>query len=403
MNIAIIGTYPPRQCGIATFTQDLFKSLQQLSVPTPAIIAVSDGSEDFFPTEVSFVIEKNKIASYRQAVQYINDTFDALIIQHEYGIFGGDSGNYILDLAQLVSIPIVTNFHTVLQHPSIAENRVLQQLASCSQKVTVMTETAVQMLKNIYHIAEDKINLIPHGVPNFRYKQEDAKNELGLSEKKVMLSFGFLGPSKGFETAIEAVASVPYDDFVYIVLGSTHPNILREAGESYRESLQRKAEALGIAHKVHFINSFASEELLVQYLSACDIYVTPYPNENQISSGTLSFAIGAGAAVISTPYWYAKDLLKDGRGLLFDFKDSQGLAQIVNTLLENPDLLNRYRHNAAQYGKSMSWSNIGNLQLALVKSITGQKKSYFPVTLSMDDIQENINNLLQTSTHKLSS
>lgn len=402
MNIAIIGTYPPRQCGIATFTQDLFKSLLQTHDISPSIIAIADGSEDFFPEEVSLIIEKNKIGSYQEAVKYINNTFDAVIIQHEYGIFGGESGSFILDLAQLLAVPIITNFHTVLQRPSMGEHRVLCKLADCSRKVTVMTETAVHMLTQLYDITPQKIHLIPHGVPLFDYAQKDAKRELGLSNKRVMLSFGFLGPSKGFETAIEAVASVPHEDFVYIILGSTHPNILREAGETYREYLQEKAETLGIAHKIRFINEFASEKLLTQYLSACDIYVTPYPNESQISSGTLSFAIGAGAAVVSTPYWYAKDLLKDERGLLFDFKDSQALVRIINSLLEDPRLLAKYRRNAARYGASMSWNNIGRLQSGLLHSILADT-ARLPLTLPIHTTLENISNLLQTSTHKLSS
>lgn len=402
MNVAIIGTYTPRRCGIATFTQDLFKSLNLTPTLAPAIIAISDGSEDLFPSEVYTKIEKDNRASYLRAARQINEAFDAVIIQHEYGIFGGEAGDYIVDMARTLSIPIVTNFHTVLQQPSDAEHRVLQQLAAYSKSVTVMTDTAVEMLQHTYQVPTRKIELIPHGVPHFPYRQSAAKHELGLSSKKVMLSFGFLGPSKGFETAIEAVASVPNDDFIYIILGSTHPNILREAGESYREYLQAKAQALGIADKVCFINKFASESLLTQYLSACDIYVTPYPNENQISSGTLSFAIGAGAAVISTPYWYAKDLLKDDRGLLFDFKDSVALSLIIRALLDEPHLLAKYRQNAARYGASMSWTNIGKLQSKLLRRIIAEEVTA-PVTLPLNDTQHHINNLLQTSTRKLSS
>lgn len=403
MNIAIIGTYPPRQCGIATFTQDLFKSLSQDPTLALAIIAISDGSEDFFPIEVSIVIEKDKISSYLQAAKQINETFDMVIIQHEYGIFGGESGDYILDFVHALSIPLVTNFHTVLRQPRERELRILQQLARYSEKVTVMTDTAVDMLSQIYHIPSEKIQLIPHGVPCFAYQQNEAKQELGLVGKRVMLSFGFLGPSKGFETAIEAVAAVPHEDFVYIILGSTHPNVLREAGESYREYLEAKARELGIADKVLFINQFASEKLLTQYLSACDIYVTPYPNENQISSGTLSFAIGAGAAVVSTPYWYARDLLKEERGLLFDFKDSAALAHIINSLLDYPKLLAKYRRNAARYGASLSWSQIGRLQSTLLKRILAQQKSRRAVSMPLSTGLATINSLLKTSSHKLSS
>ncbi len=369
MKIAIIGTYPPRQCGIATFTCDLYKSLIHSSDEKPTIVALSDGSESYFPTEVSIIIEKDKIESYRRAAKLINNSFDVCIIQHEYGIFGGEAGNFILDFAQALSIPIVSNLHTVLSEPNPTEMEVLQQLVKCSNKVTVMTKRAIGMLESIYHINRTKIALIPHGVPQFSHEHEQAKKNLGLENKKIMLSFGFLGPNKGLETAIEAVAAVNCPNFIYVILGSTHPNVLRNEGESYRQSLQERAKGLGIADKVQFINCFASEELLIQYLSACDIYVTPYPHENQISSGTLSFAIGAGAAVISTPYWYAKDLLGEDRGLLFDFKNQKALSLLINQLLEDPQLLAKYRKNAANYGRHMSWTNVGKMQLQLLAEL----------------------------------
>ncbi|UIR57451.1 glycosyltransferase family 4 protein [Sphingobacterium sp. SRCM116780] len=369
MKIAIIGTYPPRKCGIATFTQDLYKSLIILSDEKHGIFSISDGCEETVPTEVSFIIDKDDVNSYHHAAQLINQNYNACLIQHEYGIFGGETGCYIIDLLQKLTVPVATNLHTILQNPSINENKILCQLAQYSDKITVMTPYAIQMLKEIYQIEEEKITFIPHGVPEFTYNQKIAKERLGLQDKKIMLSFGFVGRNKGFETALEAIANVEEEDFVYIILGTTHPNILKEEGEFYRLSLIDKAKKLAIDHKIQFINSFASEELLIKYLNACDIYVTPYPNENQISSGTLSFAIGAGAAVISTPYWYAKDLLAEERGLLFPFKDAKALSLIINQLLKDPDLLKRYRSNAANYGAQISWLNIGKLQLNLIESL----------------------------------
>lgn len=368
MKIAIIGTYPPRQCGIATFTHDLYKSITQIS-PTTAVVAISDGSESSFPEEVCFVIDRDSIESYGDAALFLNATFDVVLIQHEYGIFGGKAGHYILELVQGLSIPIVTNFHTVLQDPGIAEKRIIQFLSSYSSKVTVMTRFAIDLLEKIHGVRREKIVMIHHGVPDFPYNQEEAKLLLGLVDKKVMLTFGFLGPGKGLETAIEAVAAINDPDFTYIILGSTHPYVLRDHGEAYRKSLQKKAQTLRVADRIKFIDCFATEEMLVQYLSACDIYVTPYLNENQICSGTLAFAVGAGAAVISTPYWYAKDLLSDETGLLFDFKDSKGLSHLINILLKRPKLLSKYRNNAGNIGEEMRWSNVGKRYMMLLREL----------------------------------
>lgn len=403
MKIAIIGTYIPRRCGIATFTHDLFQSLQHIHKCTPAIVAVSDGSEMSFPDEVKLIIERDNIASYRDAASYINADFDVCVLQHEYGIFGGKSGDYILELTRQLNIPVIANLHTVLKSPSVDEKNVLQRLALKCEKVTVMTPFAIQILTDTFGIKSDRIAHIPHGVPVFDFDQKSAKKKVGLSGKKVMLSFGFLGPSKGYETAIEAVAKVKDDDFVYVILGTTHPNIVREHGEIYREHLEQKVAELDIVDKVKFVNYFATEKLLVEYLSACDIYVTPYPSENQISSGTLSFALGAGAAVLSTPYWYAKDLLADNRGLLFDFKDPVGLSALINQLLDDPEMLQRYRCNAASHGKKLTWANVGKMHWTLFNEIISNQEVKNPLGSVVSDLQENFNHfLLKPAKNKLS-
>jgi len=402
MRIAIIGTYPPRQCGIATFTQDLYKSLTQSSDDDHGIFSISDGSEHFFPQEVAFVIDKENLHSYLLAAQLINQNYDACIVQHEYGIFGGETGKYIIDLLEQLKVPVVTNLHTVLQTPHVNEHFVLRKLSQYSDRLTVMTQRAIDMLDTVYQIKKEHIALIPHGVPDFAYDQEIAKKKLGLQDKKVMLSFGFLGRSKGIETALEAVAQVPEENFVYIILGSTHPNILKDEGESYRISLMDKVKSLGIEKKVQFVNLFATEKLLIQYLSACDIYVTPYPNENQISSGTLSFAIGAGAAVISTPYWYAKDLLAEDRGLLFPFHDFNALARTINDLLDNPEKLKRYRCNAAKYGRQMSWVNVGKCQLQLLENLQ-RDKTISTLSIPTSGVKQHITPIFPSGNNRLSS
>lgn len=400
MKIAIIGTYPPRQCGIATFTHDLYQSLQYSSNQDHRIFAVSDGSEYVFPEEVTYVIDKENLNSYFQAAEIINETFDACIIQHEYGIFGGETGKYIIDLIKNLKIPLVTNLHTVLEQPNPFEYRIIRQLGQYSSKLTVMTQRAIDMLEKIYQINPESIALIPHGVPQFECDQEIAKKKLGFQNKKVMLSFGFLGRSKGFETAIKSVANIEDDDFVYIILGSTHPNVLRTEGDTYREDLMEMVMNLNIGHKVQFVNQFASEKLLKEYLSACDIYVTPYPNEHQISSGTLSFAVGAGTACISTPYWYAKDLLAEDRGILFPFNDANALSTIVNDLLANPAKMLYYRNNAAAYGKQMSWANVGKCQLALLKELSDQNTT----TISLNNaVQHHVVTPIFQTNNRLSS
>lgn len=397
MRIAIIGTYTPRQCGIATFTHDLFKALPTDAHQYHGIIAVSDGTEASFPPETCFTIRRNEREDYREAADYINAHFDVCVVQHEYGIFGGDAGNYILDLCAKLQVPLVSNLHTVLEKPNPTELKTLQSLCQLCQAVTVMTDKAVELLQHVFGISPEKVHCVPHGVPTFDYQQQEAKARLQLTGKNVMLSFGFLGRNKGIETAIEAVETVNDSNFIYLVLGSTHPNVLREEGDVYRESLLTKIKEKGLEDRIKLINTFASEELLVEYLTACDIYVTPYPNENQISSGTLTFAVGAGAAVISTPYWYAKDLLANDRGLLFDFNDHQALAAHINNLLDDPLELAKYRRHAAAYGRLISWQNVGKTYYDLLKQTCIK-------TINFDHISnQKVTDLFPTSTSRLSS
>lgn len=383
MRVAIIGTYPPRQCGIATFTHDLFRAMVGASHSEHAIIAVSDGSEMPFPEEVAFVIQWQDRPAYAKAAQYINAHFDACIIQHEYGIFGGDDGVYIVDLLTALNVPVATNLHTILNRPSTQQHHVTQQLLRYSDRVTVMTDRAIRMLHEVYRIDKAKVRKIPHGTPTFTYEQNRAKKALGFHGKRLMLSFGFLGRNKGFETAIDAMAQINHPDFVYVILGQTHPNVKKVEGESYRDELKQRVRTLGLTDRVLFVDSFATEDLLVQYLTACDIYVSPYPNKDQISSGTLTFALGAGAVVISTPYWYAQDLLSEGRGLLFGFRDADRLASTVNVLLENPLLLAHFRARAKAYGQQLAWSNIGARHLALLTDLCSpmQREEAEPIPL----------------------
>lgn len=374
MKILIIGTYIPRKCGIATFTHDLFNSISDYSNEVD-VIAISDGTEYSFPSEVKRVIQRDNKLDYIEAGKWANQqNYSICIVQHEFGIFGGEAGDFILDFILSINFPVISNLHTILQHPNPQEFKVIQKVCSLSDRITVMTNRGVKMMQSVYQINPNHISLIPHGVPNFTLTKEEAKSLLGLEDKKVMLSFGLLGRNKGYEIAIEATSKVIPDDFVYIILGATHPNVLKEEGDSYKNSLIDLAGKLKLSGKVFFINHFVSDELLQQYLKACDIYVTPYPNENQMSSGTLSFALGAGAAVISTPYWYAKDLLANNRGILFDFNDVNGLASNINQLLSDPESMKNYQLRAEDFGKTMSWMNVGKMHLRLISSLINSKK-----------------------------
>lgn len=397
MRILIIGTYLPRQCGIATFTHDLYQSLiknkQQVD-----ILAIQNGTEGHFPKEVVHTIEQQNKQAYSDAAKWINEQhYDACILQHEFGIFAGDAGNYILELTKELQVPLITNLHTVLENPNPNEYTVVRELAKYSRKITVMTQRAINMLAEVYEIPAEQLHLIPHGIPEFKISAQEAKEYLGLEDKTVMLSFGLLGRGKGFEVAIDAVSKINSDNFVYIILGATHPNVLLQEGESYKNGLMQQAADLGLNGKVIFVNKYASESLLHTYLKACDLYVTPYPNANQMSSGTLTFALGAGAAVLSTPYWYAKDLLADGRGCLFDFNNPDSLAECINNLLGNPKTMMDYRKKALKFGKSMSWSNVGKKQIKLIQTITTTKSVKKSVVKELNSIK----NIIQPINIKL--
>ncbi|WP_160366914.1 glycosyltransferase [Sphingobacteruim zhuxiongii] len=365
----------PRKCGIATFSHDLYKSLAAQGVDV-SILAVSNGTEKSFPKEVKYKFLFDLPSEYLRAAEWIaTQNYDCCILQHEFGLFAGEAGKYILDLLRKIQIPVISNLHTVLENPSASEREVIENCSKLSTLITVMTTRAVNVLLQNYGIPKAKVRHIPHGVPDFQISAEDAREVLGLEGKIVMLSFGLLGRSKGYEVAIDAVSQIKEENFIYIILGTTHPNVYLQEGDSYKQELIQRAASHKLTGKVRFVDKFASDTLLQTYLKACDIYVTPYPDANQMSSGTLSFALGAGAAVISTPYAYAKDLLAQGRGCFFDFNDSDGLAYCIKSLINNSLLMNSYRNKALVYGKKMSWSNVGKQQLMLVKEVVAGTNS----------------------------
>ena len=382
MKITLIGTYPPRRCGIATFTENLCKSLEkntdELTAPETSIIAVDDFDNKYeYDSKVSFTIRHDVREDYIDAANYINDSgTDVCILQHEYGIFGGDRGIYILTLLHHLQVPYITTIHTVLKKPSFLQKLIIQEIAKSSFKLAVMSKMAVEFLKDIYEVPAEKIILIEHGVPDIKDVSSKVQNELGqFKNKRKLFTFGLLSKNKGIETVIRALPDViaNHPDIVYIVLGNTHPSVLRHSGEEYRNYLINLATKLNVQEHVHFINRFVTDEELFSFLKAIDIYVTPYLNEEQITSGTLSYAIGAGAASISTPYWHAKELLDNNRGKLFPFKNSDILSELLNELLDDPVKLEAIQKNAYRYGQYLNWTSIGARYIRLAAAAVAQK------------------------------
>lgn len=376
MKLAFIGTYPPRECGIGTFTHNLFKSLLNGEITKGRrdegfVIAINDAGLTYdYPEEVKLTIRQEHQDDYLKAVKFINlSGADICILEHEFGILGGQNGVYILPLLHRLEIPFIVTLHTILKSPSYNERAVLQEICKMAYKIVVMSHKAIEFLISIYDVPEEKIVFIEHGVPDIHFSQEETKREFKLESKKVLLTFGFLGRNKGIETAINALPRVvdKHPEVIYFVLGKTHPNVLRHSGEEYRIFLLRLVKSLRLDQHVVFLNEFINEQDLFKYLCASDIYITPYLNEAQITSGTLSYAVGVGSAVISTPYWHAAELLAEGRGKLFDFNDSDHLAATMNDLLDRPEELHALRKKAFAYGRTITWPKSGEEYLKIAE------------------------------------
>jgi glycosyltransferase involved in cell wall biosynthesis len=372
MRIAYISTYPPRECGIATFNQNLVGAVNANFTGKDAltqsgfVVAMNDSEklkQYEYPDEVKFVIRQDHQKDYIRAANYLNTSnADVCILEHEFGIYGGESGIYILPLINRLEKPLITVLHTVLREPSFVQKIIMREIADQSAKVIVMSKRAVEFLRDIYEIPADKIQIIEHGVPDLEAEENNEIKKLpAFKNHKVLFTFGLISRNKGLETVIKALPAIVKQnpDVMYVILGNTHPGVLKNNGEEYRDSLKRLAAQLGVSKNLTFINKFVSEAELFQYLTAVDIYITPYLNEAQITSGTLSYAVGAGAAVVSTPYWHATELLDNDRGRIFDFKDHEQLAAIVNDLLGNPDSLTQLKRNAYDYGLHLRWPKTG--------------------------------------------
>lgn len=362
--VAFIGNYLPRQCGLATFTTDLCENFAaQFPHIESFALAMNDVADGYdYPRQVRYAIDAKRISSYRQAAEFLNlNGVDLVCLQHEYGIFGGEDGSYILTLLNELNCPLVTTLHTVLRQPTANQYRILKQIIERSDRVIVMSKTAKRFLQDVYHTPPNKIDLIPHGIPKVAFVDPNFyKDQFGVSGKIVLLTFGLLSRNKGIEDVIQVLPRIleRYPNVVYLVIGVTHPHVLRLEKETYREQLQRLARDLAVEQHVIFFNQFVDLAKLIQFIGAADIYITPYRNREQIVSGTLAYTLGAGKAIISTPYYYAEELLADRRGILVPFNDPQAIGEKIIWLLEHEAERHAMRKRAYLYGQEMIWENV---------------------------------------------
>lgn len=371
VKVSFISTYPPRQCGIATFCNDLLTSMKNVYGNIESngeqsnfeVVALNNGNNTYsYGSEVTFHIRDQYRNDYQRAADFINHSLvDAVSVQHEYGIFGGEDGNYINYLLSNLKKPAITTLHTVLEEPSAGQRQTLMRICEQSVFVVVMAQTAVDILTRVYRVPAEKILLIPHGAPDVPFLDSSYyKDQFQAEGRKVLLTFGLLSPSKGLEYAIEAMEKVveAHPDALYMILGATHPEVKRRHGEEYRHSLEKMVHDRGLENNVAFYNQYVSLERLVQFLVATDVYITPYLSREQITSGTLAYALACGKAIVSTPYLYAEELLAEERGRLVPFKDSAAMGDALVELLSDEALRNRMRKASYQHGRQMIWKEV---------------------------------------------
>ncbi len=362
--IAVIGNHLPRQCGIATFTTDLCDALgEEYKRAQILVVAVNDpGSHYEYPSRVRFELAEGESSSYEDAADFLNSSNAAVVsLQHEYGIYGGPAGSFILRLMRRLKMPVVTTLHTVLREPNANQRIVLEEVVALSDRLVVMSKHSLQSLQEVFHAPVGKIDLIPHGVPDLQFADPNLyKASSGAEGKTVLLTLGLLSPNKGIERVIEAMPRIVADhpEVVYLIVGATHPHIRQREGDKYRLHLQSLAKTLGVERNVIFHNRFVSPEEVAQFVGSADIYITPYPHEAQAVSGTLAYALGAGKAIISTPYWHAAELLAGGRGVLVPFEDSDAIATAAIKLLDNEVARKAMSRRAYLYAREMVWNKV---------------------------------------------
>jgi len=377
---AFLGTYLPRACGIATFTHDLCVAVDAVTGEEVQCFAVAmnDTPEGYpYPEDVRFEVRQNVVADYRRAADFLNmNQVDALFVQHEFGIYGGEAGESILALLAELHPPIITTLHTVLKDPDPERRRVMDELIRLSDRLVVMSERSSDFLCEVYGAPAEKVTLIGHGIPDLPFVDPNFyKDQFGVAGRLVLLSFGLISPGKGLEHAIDALAEVVrvHPDVVYIILGATHPQVRRERGEEYRLGLRRRAEERGVADHLIFQNRFVELEELCEFLGCTDIYITPYLNREQSVSGTLAYAMGAGKAIVSTPYWYAEEMLAEGRGRLVPFRDPEALGREIIDLLEHEVDRHAMRKNSYMFARQMVWSKVAEAYLKTFQEVLDER------------------------------
>ncbi len=379
--IAFLADYLPRLCGIATFTHDLCESVAAAAPEADCFVgAVNDRAEGYdYPQRVRFEFLEKDLDSYRRAADFLNfNNADILCVQHEFGIYGGPAGSHLLALLKEVRMPVVTTLHTILRDPNPSQRQVMLELAQRSDRLVVMAQKGAEILRDTYRVSDSKIDIIPHGIPDMPFVDSSFyKPQFGVEGRKVLFTFGLLGPGKGIEHVIEALPEIVrrHPNVVYLVLGATHPQLVAREGERYRLTLERLADDRGVKDHVIFYNRFVSSEDLREFIGATDIYLTPYLNEAQVTSGTLAYVFGAGKAVVSTPYWHAQELLANGRGSLVPFRDPAAIATAVNDLLSDPQKLEKIQFDAYAMGREMIWSATASRYLESFQHARADRKA----------------------------
>ena len=397
--VAFVGNYLPRKCGIATFTTDLCDAIHA-EYPATELLALpmNDTEEGYsYPERVRFELSENNSASYTQAADFLNfSNIDLVCLQHEYGIFGGPAGANILELLRRLQMPVVTTLHTVLREPDEAQRSVMSEIASLSDRLIVMSRQSAQILRETFHIAPDKIDLIPHGIPDLPFTDPSFYKDLFRTEDKtVLLTFGLLSPNKGIENVIQALPAIlkQHPEVVYMISGVTHPHILRHEGDIYRDGLKKMARDLGVENSVIFRNRFATPQELVELIGAADIYVTPYKHKGQVVSGTLVYALSAGKAIISTPYLHAMELLDDQRGALVPFEDPGAIAAKTIELLDNPTTRHAMRKRAYLYARDMVWTRVAQQYMTSFQRVYDERLQNPRATFSARNTEKTLNHL----------
>ena len=375
--IGFVSTYPPRECGIATYTKDLVDAISSLYILSPPIvIAINDkGSHYNYESWVKYQIDRERFESYIDAAEYINDSdIDIINLQHEFGLFGGEWGEYVIKFLERLEKPVITTLHTVLLEPDPKAKMVMERILENSDYVIVMARVGVQIMEQFYGTLTDKVRYIPHGCPNVPFtKGEAIKGKLGLQDRITLSTFGLLSRGKGIEYAIKALPAILKEEpqILYLIIGETHPEVRKHEGEEYREHLAILVESLGLEKNVRFVNRFLSKNELIRYLQATDIYVIPYPNKEQISSGTLMHALSTGKAIISTPFLQAEEVISEGCAMECGFRDPGSIADCVRIILQNDDIRNRLEKRAYEYSRFMIWPHVAMRHVNLFYEVLG--------------------------------